>query len=606
VSHARRAAVPGSDARSDGRLLAAFLATRDPEAFAELVARHGPMVFAVCRRLTGHHQDAEDAFQAVFVVLARKASAVVPREAVGNWLYGVAVRVAREARAVSARRRARETPAARLPDVARPGPEPDDLGAVLHEELAELPDKLRSLLVLCDLEGQPQTEVAGRLGLPVGTVYSRLAAARKALAARLKGRGVALSAAALTAALGQAGRAAVPAGLGPRTVAAAVSPNPLPAALAALSHGVLRTMLLQKLKVAAAGALLLAAGLFACGLLYAAPRAPTGPDPTPVAVALPQSAPKAAPKPLPTGPNKLLIGRNGELVMIDPDGKNDLKVSGGGGKFHRLDARLSPDGKKLAILIQAGVRALGTDAQSAVLKLHVRGLNEQDPGTDLEVECQTFAWSPDGSEIAFSEFDGFVDGPNRMSASHGVVNLETKAKTALPLPEDHVITDWSRDGRLFVTTRVGQDKEKPWARIYLMNRDGTEHEALTDPGQNALYGHISPDGKQVLYHDMTPAAKRQADGWRNPFVLEIATGKVLPVTGVPLSSDVGGYCWSPDGKRIAYTWREIHEGQPEDVIDKETKSVLVVCDPDGKNAKMIATEQGQGQWVITIGSIDWR
>src|SRR5690242_12870418 len=97
VSRARRAAgrsVP--DTRSDGAVLAAFLAGRDPDAFAELVARFGPMVFAVCRRVTGHHQDAEDAFQAAFVVLARKAAAVAPREAVGAWLHGVAVRTARE------------------------------------------------------------------------------------------------------------------------------------------------------------------------------------------------------------------------------------------------------------------------------------------------------------------------------------------------------------------------------------------------------------------------------------------------------------------------------------------------------------------------------
>src|SRR5262249_51054999 len=122
-----RNVVLGAETHSDGRLLTDFVATGDANVFAELVTRFGPMVFAVCRRLTGHHQDAEDAFQATFVVLARKAASIVPREAVGNWLYGVAVRTAWDARAMSAKRLAREVPVARPPEVAGHEPTPDDL-----------------------------------------------------------------------------------------------------------------------------------------------------------------------------------------------------------------------------------------------------------------------------------------------------------------------------------------------------------------------------------------------------------------------------------------------------------------------------------------------
>ncbi|MBX9625482.1 MAG: sigma-70 family RNA polymerase sigma factor, partial [Gemmataceae bacterium] len=122
VARLGRALAPAEEP-SDGRLLGAFVASRDPAAFADLVARHGPMVFAVCRKLTGHHQDAEDAVQAAFVVLARRAADVRPREAVGNWLYGVAVRVAREARKRAARRRSREAV------LASGGREPPDLHA---------------------------------------------------------------------------------------------------------------------------------------------------------------------------------------------------------------------------------------------------------------------------------------------------------------------------------------------------------------------------------------------------------------------------------------------------------------------------------------------
>src|SRR5438874_2474897 len=152
-----RAAVARSAApdATDGRLLGRFLAAADADAFAALVARHGPMVLAVCRRVAADHHLAEDAFQAVFLVLARRAADVRPPEAVRGWLYGVAVRAAREARAVSARRRAREFPVASVPD--RPAeaiqpPDPDALRA-LDEEVAALPEHLRAAVVMCELDG---------------------------------------------------------------------------------------------------------------------------------------------------------------------------------------------------------------------------------------------------------------------------------------------------------------------------------------------------------------------------------------------------------------------------------------------------------------------
>jgi RNA polymerase sigma factor (sigma-70 family) len=196
---------PGS-AAPDPDLLGRFLATRDEQAFALIVRRHGPMVFGVCRRVTGNYHLAEDAFQAVFVVLAAKAGTVRPRAALSAWLYGVAYRTALRARTVSDNRRRREALVETLPEVACQPLNPSEVAdeaAVLDEEIARLPEHLRAAVVLCELEEQSRQEAAERLGIPEGTLSSRLASARKALAGRLRQRGVLLSAASLSGALAQ-------------------------------------------------------------------------------------------------------------------------------------------------------------------------------------------------------------------------------------------------------------------------------------------------------------------------------------------------------------------------------------------------------------------
>src|SRR5690242_8711204 len=194
---------------SDRALLERFLAQRDAAAFAALVRRHGPAVLGVCRRLLHHAQDAEDAFQATFLVLVRKGRSIAKREAVGSWLYGVAYRVALKARADAGRRRHREEAAARAeaqppPDAAR-----DDLRRVIDEEVNRLPDKYREPVVLCYFEGKTYQEAARLLGCPAGTASVRLARARELLRTRLGRRGVALSAVALAAWLAEG---AAPAG----------------------------------------------------------------------------------------------------------------------------------------------------------------------------------------------------------------------------------------------------------------------------------------------------------------------------------------------------------------------------------------------------------
>jgi RNA polymerase sigma factor (sigma-70 family) len=191
---------------TDADLLARFVATKDADAFAELVRRHGSCVLGVCRRVTGQAQDAEDAFQATFLVLAKKAVSLRTPELLGNYVYGVAFRVALRAKRGAARRRAREVLVPALPDPPAPSAPPamPELLPILDEELAALPACYREAIILCDLRGQSREAAAAALGVPEGTVSSRLATGRKKLAARLTRRGVTLSTAAVPVALAEA------------------------------------------------------------------------------------------------------------------------------------------------------------------------------------------------------------------------------------------------------------------------------------------------------------------------------------------------------------------------------------------------------------------
>src|SRR5437868_5839550 len=171
---------------SDGQLLDRFTQDRDEAAFAALVRRHGPLVWGVCRRVLRSHHDAEDAFQATFLVLARKAASIASRGLLANWLYGVAYNTAIKARSLAARRKAREKQVTEMPEPEPARHDPwHDLQPLLDQELSRLPDKYRAPVVLCDLGGKTRKEAARLLGCPEGTVAGRLARGRVMLARRL-------------------------------------------------------------------------------------------------------------------------------------------------------------------------------------------------------------------------------------------------------------------------------------------------------------------------------------------------------------------------------------------------------------------------------------
>jgi RNA polymerase sigma factor (sigma-70 family) len=239
----------------DGGLLERFASHRDEAAFAELLRRHGAMVMSVCRNLLRQTQDAEDAFQATFLVLVRRAGSLKKTACLGNWLYGVACRTAWSARRSSARRQARERRLAMiLTNESGEAATPPEFQPVLCEEVERLPDKFRAPLVLCYFHGTTNEEAARRLGCPKGTVLSRLARARDKLRSRLVKRGVTLSAAGLTTVLtNQVVIAAPPAALLASTIKAAslvATGNAGAAGLAvtALTEGVLKAMFREKLR----------------------------------------------------------------------------------------------------------------------------------------------------------------------------------------------------------------------------------------------------------------------------------------------------------------------------------------------------------------------
>jgi RNA polymerase sigma factor (sigma-70 family) len=262
---------------SDRQLLDDFAARHDETAFAGLVARHGPMVLRVCRRVLGHEHDAEDAFQAAFLVLARHVGSIQKRDALASWLHGVAYRTAMRGKRSAARRRKHELRAEqrKLPGAATRqltllgSPTWDDVQAVLDEEIQRLPDAYRAAFVLCVLEGKSGPQAAAELGVKPGTASSRLMRARRRLQQRLARRGIQL--AALLAAVSvaeSAGRAEVPAMLarqvarsGVLTAAGDATSAAVPSHIAALAAGVSRAMLFTRAKIA--GVLLLAAGILA-------------------------------------------------------------------------------------------------------------------------------------------------------------------------------------------------------------------------------------------------------------------------------------------------------------------------------------------------------
>ena len=242
-------------ALSDGQLLERFTTGRgEPRelAFAALVERHGPIVMRVCRSVLHDENAAEDAFQATFLALARKAGSLWAQDSLAPWLHQAAYRAAVHDRSATIRRRSHEHRVAALRPASMAPPQNGkdvDLEKIIHEEIDRLPGRFRVAVVLCDLEGRTHEQAARHLGCAVGTVKSRLARGRKRLRGRLVRRGVAPAIALTAASAGGAARAALPTGLAESTVVYAATASAVPTSVAVITEGVLKSMFLSKVKL---------------------------------------------------------------------------------------------------------------------------------------------------------------------------------------------------------------------------------------------------------------------------------------------------------------------------------------------------------------------
>lgn len=382
VAQLRQAVAPPGDGLTDGQLLGRYIAHRDEAAFAALVKRHGPMVLGVCRRMLGNAHDADDAFQAAFLVLVHKAGSLRSSEQVGNWLYGVAYNTALAARARRSRRRAAERQVDEMPEpTVAPPDDWAELRPLLDQELSQLAEVYREAVVLCDLEGKTRKEAARQLGVPVGTLSGRLTTARRELAARLARRGLALSGAALAVALSQGvASASVPAPLLTCTVKAgvAVATGPLAAGAVsagalALTEGVLKTMFPSKVKslVVLVLVLLLGAGGAIIGRALAAPAPGINKGPKKVDPDGPRTnGPVLIKKIVFAGSGSAVIRQTGNEMLrgvpVKPEDVKDGVLTVGGSKNVVVEIKELPE---IVLMGSGSVRGENIRARRAALSI---------------------------------------------------------------------------------------------------------------------------------------------------------------------------------------------------------------------------------------------
>jgi RNA polymerase sigma factor (sigma-70 family) len=587
--------VPGV---SDAELLERFLNRRDDAAFELLVWRHGKMVLGVCRRVLRDEHDAEDAFQAAFLVLARRAGSIRARQSVGGWLYRVAYRVALDLRTAAARRTARERP---LVEAATPAREPPAEAAgrevlrLIEAELDRLPEKYRVPFVRC-CAGESSTAIARDLGCPPGTVESWLTRARQRLRAALVRRGVVAPAGMLAGVLaGQGAARAVPSRLVARTVrgVAAGPGGAVPARVAALAEAAVRATGAARWKVVAA--VLLLAATVGGGAALVSSGVPADPERRQAAEGAGPAADAAKPGPgrifvhviFPPTLVDVLAGRDlhAKLLAIDPVTGTWDRVAEAGGF-----PRLSPDGHTL----------LFTMSDGTVRSCDLRGRGE---AKRLCEQRGRPVWSPDGKRFVITREEARATGPGAWQDETWRYNADGSGATKLPVPDTDAVQDWSPDGKWFVTV---SDRHPPFGQgyqLYVMHPDGTGQRRLTKDGGLNCYARFSPDGARIVY-------LHQQRGVNSLHVMDLEGGKDREVLNEKDRLTPDSACWSPDGKRLAVVLVRRAKPGATDLLGSPILDTyrLEIMDADGGNRREIKLRLSDDVPLIPrlIGLPDWR
>lgn len=395
LRYLRRVTDPDCAQVGDGQLIERFLAERDEAAFTALVRRHGPMVYALCRRLLHNEHDAEDAFQATFLVLARKAASVRRHRSLGGWLHEVAYHLALRAKTSAAKRQKREQEERPMTPVDDPALEAErrELLALLDEELRQLPSKYREALILCYLEGKTNEQAAEQLGWPLGSMSRRLARGRELLRLRLLRRGVTLSLAALTTQTALAApliRSVAHAALAFVNPSASVVVSPR---VVELAEGVLKSMFATKLKIVAA--MVLAAGIAAGALTHGLTASPQTEPRAEKPAAKPKEDRKEEAKPLSVGVVKPKKGGSPLMVLQTADvvaaqQQQIVPLVSGTVKEVRVD--IGDRVKKGQVLLVLDAPLLAKEGEQATSAFEMAQAEEQEAGARVmiaEAEMQT-------------------------------------------------------------------------------------------------------------------------------------------------------------------------------------------------------------------------
>ncbi len=613
---------------TDGQLLGHFLSRRDEAAFEALVRRHGPMVLGVCRRILHSSEDAEDAFQATFLVLVRKAASIHNRELLGNWLYGVAYRTALDARSAAARRRTRERQVTCMPEPATlDRPElGHELRAILDQELNRLPEQYRAAVVLCDLEGRSRRDAAQQLGIPTGTLSGRLTSARRILAKRLKRRGLALSAGALAVIVTpSAASANLPAPLVSATVHAAMALAAGQAAagvcsanVAALTKGALKAMLISKLKTVAA--LALAAITLATLALFATePFASESPAFLPARIMKTERGADTE-RGTAMAPRVLKLNARGRRVIWSPDGKSLAVVT----KVEKTLFGFKYDGNGSAIQLWDVEKS---QVSQTLAESALGGL-----------AFQHVAFAPDGERIAATVCDELVL-PNSRQIRNVVKVWNAKTGTLQKTLGDDdaqlVCLAYSPDSKLLAAGDPAKKAVALWNTAtgkleQTLQTAGTQPWSLAfsaDGKTLALGGQKDNHSGQVQLWDTQKGVMRRA--WESSdfvnavvyspngrMIASAGGGGTIAIWGVEqgdiialLKGHSHGHrtvAFSPDNKTIAAgapdgkvrLWN-LPTGMPLDTLTGHESEVFSIAfSPDGRTLASVSQDQTLRLWTI--------